>query len=330
MSQRRWTTRAGQRDNASLSPPGPGSTVNVSSGDGAGPGAAPGAANLARTFVSLYPVSGRGRSKSSPRPAQSAVAYDLAAVGSLAPVGRSKPDTVYFFGTCVVDLFFPEAGLSAVRLLSREGLRVVFPRGQTCCGQPPYNCGYDEPAREVARAQLRLFRQPWPVVVPSGSCAAMMKHHYPELFRGDPAEAEARDFASRVWELTQFLSDVLAVRLTDRGEATRVTWHSSCHALREMGVAEEPRRLLAQLGNVELVPLQRETECCGFGGTFALRQPEISAAMADDKADAARATGAATLLSGDAGCLLRIDRSLGEKDPIRVRHVADFLWERTR
>jgi L-lactate dehydrogenase complex protein LldE len=258
------------------------------------------------------------------------VAYDLAAVVSLARVGGSKPDTVYFFGTCVVDLFFPEAGLSGIRLLRREGLRVVFPRGQTCCGQPPYNCGYDEPAREVARRQLSLFRQPWPIVVPSGSCAAMMKHHYPELFRGDPAEAEARDFASRVWELTQFLSEVLTVRLTDRGSATRVTWHSSCHALREMGVVEEPRRLLAQLGNVELVPLQRETECCGFGGTFSLRQPEISAAMADDKADAARATGAATLLSSDVGCLLRIGRSLGREEPMRVRHLADFLWERTR
>jgi L-lactate dehydrogenase complex protein LldE len=259
------------------------------------------------------------------------VAYDFAAVVSLVPVGRSRPDTVYFFGTCIVDLFFPEAGLSGIRLLRREGLRVVFPPGQTCCGQPPYNCGYSEEAREVARAQLRLFREHWPVVVPSGSCAAMMKSHYPGLFRGDPAEAEARDFASRVFELTQFLDGVLGVRLSDRGEGTRVTWHSSCHALRDMGIVEEPRSLLAQLENVEVVPLPRERECCGFGGTFALRQPEISAAMAADKAAAAGSTGAPTLLSGDGGCLLRIGRSLAEKgEPTRVRHIAEFLWERTR
>jgi L-lactate dehydrogenase complex protein LldE len=259
------------------------------------------------------------------------VAYDFAAVASKVPDGRTRPDTVYFFGTCVVDLFFPDAGLSAIRLLRREGVRVVFPRGQTCCGQPPYNCGYDEEAREVARAQMRLFRGPYPIVVPSGSCAAMMKHHYPDLFRGDPAEAEARDFAARVCELTQFLTGVLEVRLADRGEKTRVTWHSSCHALRDLGVVEEPQRLLAQLENVEVVPLERGRECCGFGGTFSLRQPEVSAAMTADKAEAVRATGAATLLSGDGGCLLQIGRCLStEGEPVRIRHVAEFLWERTR
>ncbi len=246
--------------------------------------------------------------------------------------GRSrKPQTVYYYGTCLVDLFFPEAGLSGIRLLQHEGVRVVFPRGQTCCGQPAYNSGYQAEARSVARGQIRLFPEPYPIVVPSGSCAGMMKRHYPALFEGDPFHGEALAFACRVVELTRFLCDVLEVNLVDRGEKVRVAWHSSCHALREAGVEDEPRRLLAQLENVELVPLSRERECCGFGGTFAVRHPEISAAMVEDKAGDVASTRATTLLSGDGGCLLNIAgrlEALGSG--IRSCHVAEFLWERTR
>jgi L-lactate dehydrogenase complex protein LldE len=244
---------------------------------------------------------------------------------------RARPHAVYYYGTCLVDLFYPEAGLSGIRLLEREGIRVIFPPGQTCCAQPAYNCGYHDDARAVARRQIALFPKPYPIVVPSGSCAAMMKHHYPELFAGDPFQSQAEALASRVFELTEFLADVLDVRLSDRGEKVRVTWHSSCHALRELEIAEEPKKLLAQLNNVELVSLARERECCGFGGTFAVREPEISAAMVEDKAEDAVATGASVLLSGDGGCLLNIGGRLearGEK--IRSRHVAEFLWERTR
>ena len=182
----------------------------------------------------------------------------------------------------------------------------------------------------MARSQISLFAKPYPIVVPSGSCAAMMRRHYPALLEGDAFAPQAEDFASRVFELTQFLSDVLDVRLTDRGEKTRATWHPSCHALREMGIDEEPRRLLAQLSNVEMVPLPRERECCGFGGTFAVRHPEISAAMVEDKAAEVVATGAAILLSGDGGCLLNIGGRLEAKEEtVQVRHVAEFLWERT-
>ncbi|HKD12368.1 MAG TPA: (Fe-S)-binding protein, partial [Thermoanaerobaculia bacterium] len=188
-----------------------------------------------------------------------------------------------------------------------------------------------EEAREVARAQIALFREPHPVIVPSGSCAAMMRRHYPALFEGDPSEREARAFAARVYELTQFLDDVLKIRLVDRGEKTRVTWHASCHALREMGIAEEPRRLLGQCHNVELVSLRREAECCGFGGTFSVRQPEISAAMVDDKAADVVSTGAPVLLSADGGCLLNIAGRLEARgDRVAARHIAEFLWERTR
>jgi L-lactate dehydrogenase complex protein LldE len=242
-----------------------------------------------------------------------------------------KPEAVYYYGTCLVDLFFPEAGLCGIRLLQREGVRVVFPQGQTCCGQPAFNSGYHAEAREVARAQIALFPKPWPIVVPSGSCAGMMKRHYPALFEGDPYHAEAEAFASRVHELSEFLVGVLDVRLTDRGEPVTVTWHTSCHALREMGVDGEPAQLLAQLQNVSVKPLSRELECCGFGGTFAVRHPEISAAMVEDKASDVAATGAGTLLAGDGGCLMNIGGRLeARRDAVRAVHLAEFLWERTR
>ncbi|MDQ2869177.1 MAG: (Fe-S)-binding protein [Acidobacteriota bacterium] len=242
-----------------------------------------------------------------------------------------RPAAVYYYGTCLVDLFYPEAGLSGIRLLEREGVRVVYPQGQTCCGQPAYNSGYSSEARAVARSQIERFSRPWPVVVPSGSCAGMMKNYYPSLFEGDPFLERAQEFAGRIHELTSFLVRVLRVRLVDRGEPARVTWHTSCHALREMGIREEPASLLAQLERVEVIPLARESECCGFGGTFAVRHPEISAAMVEDKAANVAATGAPTLLSGDGGCLLNIAGRLeatGER--VRPVHIAEFLWERTR
>jgi L-lactate dehydrogenase complex protein LldE len=250
-----------------------------------------------------------------------------------APAGGRgrKPEAVYFFGTCLVDLFYPDAGLSAIQLLRREGVRVVFPRGQTFCGQPAWNSGYRKEARAVAAAQIRLFSGTLPIVVPSGSCAGMIRRHYHELFAGNPLEADAADFTSRVVELTQFLCDVLDVRLVDRGEKVRVAWHGSCHALREADVEDEPLRLLGRLANVEVAPLSRERECCGFGGTFAVRHPEISAAMVEDKADAVAASGANVVLSGDAGCLLNIGGRLAAKGAsVRAAHVAEFLWERTR
>lgn len=242
----------------------------------------------------------------------------------------SRPAAVYFFGTCLVDLFYPEAGLAGIRLLEREGVRVVYPQAQTCCGQPAFNSGYHGDARSVARAQIALFPGEMPIVVPSGSCAAMMRHHYPALFEGERDQQEVVAFAARVYELTDFLVNVLGVTLRDRGEPVKVAWHASCHAVREMGVAEQPKSLLRQLKNVELVELSRERECCGFGGTFSVRYPEISAAMVTDKAADAMATNADELLAGDCGCLMNISGAMSSKpSPPRARHVAEFLWERT-
>ena len=237
---------------------------------------------------------------------------------------------VYFYATCLVDLFFPDAGMAGIELLQAAGVRVIFPQGQTCCGQPAFNCGYWEEARDVARAQLALFPRDLPVVLPSGSCAGMIRQHYPELFHGEPDEAAAVALSGRVFELTQFLVDELHLQLEDLGEPVKVTVHASCHAMREQGVLDRPKQLLGQLKNVEVVDLAREKECCGFGGTFAVRQEGLSAAMACDKAADATATGAALVLSTDGGCLMNIGGTLEKQgSPLGTVHIAQFLWERT-
>ncbi len=240
-----------------------------------------------------------------------------------------KPEAVYLYGTCLVDGFFPEAGLAAVELLEREGVRVIFPQDQTCCGQPAFNSGYREEARAVARTQLALFPKPLPIVVPSGSCGAMLRVHYPALFAGEPDEAQAREVAGRVFEWSDFMVNVLGVTLADRGEPVRVTYHPSCHLLRELGVRDAPQQLLAQLANVEVVPLPDATECCGFGGTFSVKQAGVSAAMVADKCRAVAETGAAVLLSVDSGCLMNIGGALARQGaPTAWQALPLFIRER--
>ena len=241
-----------------------------------------------------------------------------------------RPDTVYLFGTCLMDLMYPQAGVSAVKLLQREGIKVIYPPDQTCCGQPAFNSGYRDEARTVARAQLKLFPKPIPIVVPSGSCAGMMKHHYGELFAGQIDEAQALDVANRVYEFTEFLVDVLKVELKDLGEPIKVATHTSCSARREMGVADKIERLLEQLSQVEKVEQARKAECCGFGGTFAVKEPEISASMVLDKVTHIRATQAQCLVSQDCGCLMNIGGAMAKQgEAIPSQHIAEFLWERT-
>jgi len=246
---------------------------------------------------------------------------------------KANPDPsnkVYFFGTCLVDAVYPDAGMASIRLIQSQGIEVLFPQDQGCCGQPAYNSGFVKEARAVARKQIRTFSEDYPIVVPSGSCAGMMKHHYPVLFAGCPEENAARRFAGRVYELFEYLVTVLKIKLTDKGDPMTVTWHSSCHALREMNVIQHAKALIEGLKNVTLVELQRETECCGFGGTFAVKQPAISAAMVKDKVEDIRKTGASTLLAGDCGCLMNIAGAMDHIGlPIEGKHLAEFLWERT-
>lgn len=243
----------------------------------------------------------------------------------------TKPERILFFGTCLLDLADPSAGLCAMRLIRRAGVQVRFPQSQTCCGQPAYNAGYRSEARRVARLQLDALEGDEPVVVPSASCAGMMRHQYPLLFSGTADAPRARRLAERVVELCDFLDRVLRVRLTDLGPPLRVALHQSCSARREMGVAPAAAALLGQLANVTVVEPERSRECCGFGGTFALREPEISAAMARDKADAVAATGATLVVSQDCGCLLNIGGTADKAGfGYRVKHIAEFLWERTQ
>ncbi|MGM0981797.1 MAG: (Fe-S)-binding protein [Pseudomonadota bacterium] len=241
-----------------------------------------------------------------------------------------KPEKVYFFGTCLVDLFYPEAGLDAIRLLEREGIEVLFPEDQTCCGQPAYTSGYQQEARAVAAAQLSLFPEPWPIVVPSGSCGGMMRTHYPQLFAGTDLEEQASEVARRVYELTEFLVHVCHLKLDDRGTPEKVAMHTSCSARREMGLAETGPALLSQLGKVELVEQARAAECCGFGGTFAVRHPEVSAAMVEDKTAAIAEAGAQRFVTSDCGCMMNIGgRFEQQKSTVQGEHIASYLWRRT-
>ena len=247
-----------------------------------------------------------------------------------------RPDACLFYGTCLLDLARPEAGLAAMHLLRRAGVRVHYPQSQTCCGQSAYNSGWRRDARRVARAQLDALAGPGrdglPIVVPSASCAGMMKTRYPSLFAGTPDQARAEDVASRVVELCDFLYRVLAIELADQGPAVRVAVHHSCSAQRGLGAGPVSGALglLGQLDAVTVAEHDHAQECCGFGGTFAVKQPTLSAAIASDKAAAVAATGAELLLSQDMGCLLNIDgtaRRAGYR--FACQHIAEFLWQRS-
>jgi len=250
----------------------------------------------------------------------------------------ARPSTVYFYSTCVVDLMAPQAGVDAIRLLQEAGIEVVFPQAQSCCGQPAYSSGYFDEARGVAQAQLAIFPERWPIVVPSGSCAGMIRHHWPKLFSGDAVlQAQAEDVAARIVEWSAFARDVLGLALRDpvpRPPApVKVALHTSCSARREMGTHEPSEALLRALPDVEVVQQARVTECCGFGGTFSARHPDISGAMVGDKLDALRDTGADVVVSADCGCLLNLHhaaekrRAAGEALP-RLVHLASFVRER--
>jgi L-lactate dehydrogenase complex protein LldE len=243
----------------------------------------------------------------------------------------SKPEKVYLFGTCLIDLFYPEAGLAGVDLLEREGIEVIYPQDQTCCGQPAYTSGRSDEARAVARAQLGLFEQDWPVVVPSGSCAGMMRHHYPDLFAGTEDATRASNLAARVWDLADFLVNVCQIKLTDAGEPMTIALHTSCSSRREMGVAGSGTALLQQLYNVTLVEPDKVTECCGFGGSFAVRHADISGAMAEDKVAALENTGCDRFLSTDCGCLMNLTGCAEkQKKNLPGEHLLSFLWQRTQ
>ncbi len=234
---------------------------------------------------------------------------------------------VGLFVTCLVDLFRPNVGFAAVSLLEAAGCEVVVPGAQTCCGQPAYNNGDLENARWLATQVIEAFADVSYVVAPSGSCAGMLKVHYPALFEGgSPLHARACELAGRCHELTGFLHDVFGVRDLAACYPATITYHDSCSSLRECQVRDQPRRLLDRVDGLTLTELRDTERCCGFGGTFCVKFPELSQRMVDDKVTDITATGADVLLAGDMGCLLNIAgrlKRLGRS--VRVYHVAEVL-----
>ena len=231
--------------------------------------------------------------------------------------------------TCLGDALFPQVGVATVRLLRRLGVAVDFPQAQTCCGQPHFNSGYHADARALARHTIEAFAGGATVVTPSGSCAAMVKLEYPELFHDDPAwHSRAKDLAQRIHELSDFLVNVLKVEDVGARFPGKATYHMACH-LRGLGVRDEPERLLRRVKDLEFVPLERYDECCGFGGSFSVRFPAISGAMVEDKAAFIESAGVDTVVATDAGCLMNIGGCLRRRGSrVRTLHLAELL-ERT-
>ncbi len=236
---------------------------------------------------------------------------------------------VSLFITCLTDLFAPDVGLAVVKTLEYFGCTVDFPTAQTCCGQPSFNNGFPADARMLAKKMMDVFHDADYIVTPSGSCCAMIRDHYIELFHDDPDQRKlAEDFVARCYEYVEFLTKVLKVDLTGLAlpKNQKVTYHYTCH-LRGLGATGEPAiAMLKQLGAVEFLPLEKAEQCCGFGGTFALKYPDISGAMVRDKVQCGCQTGADTMVVNDAGCAMNIGGACHRMEaPFCVRHIAQII-----
>ena len=242
-------------------------------------------------------------------------------------MAHSNKVNASLFVTCIVDQLYPQVGVSAVRVLRRHGAVVDFPEDQTCCGQPLYNSGFTRKARQLATRVLDSFALSDYVVVPSGSCAAMLKVFYLELFAGDPEfEERAAQLSEKVYEFSEFLVKVLEVKDVDSRFPAKATYHSGCHLLREMEVRREPPQLLERVDGLELVPLPQADTCCGFGGAFSVKYPHISQGMMDDKVSNVLSTEADYLVSCDMGCLMHIGGGLSRQGhQVGIRHIAEVL-----
>ena len=231
------------------------------------------------------------------------------------------------FASCLVDQFYPEVGESVVKVLRRLGVEVDFPAGQTCCGQPAFNSGFVSQAKPLARNFLDLFADSEYVVIPSGSCGSMLKAFIPSLFQDDPALAEqAQALAERTYEFSQFLVNVLSVTNVGASYNGKVTYHASCHLLRELGATSESQRLIQAVRGVQLVEMEGATDCCGFGGTFSVKYPQISSAILEGKLQSIEASGADVLVACDSGCLMHIAGAMSRRGmKTRPMHLAQLL-----
>ncbi len=229
--------------------------------------------------------------------------------------------------TCLVDMFRPSVGFAALKLLERAGCRVEVPEAQTCCGQPAWNSGDRKGAQEIAKRVIEAFEGYDFVVVPSGSCGATVAKDYPQMFEpGDPWRARAEELAGRTHEIVSFLTDVMGVTGVDAKLDASVTYHDSCSGLRSLGIKDQPRALLASVEGLELRELDEANVCCGFGGTFCVKYPDISNRMVEEKTKRIADTGADLLLAGDLGCLMNMAGKMSrEGRPTRARHVVEVL-----
>jgi L-lactate dehydrogenase complex protein LldE len=254
-------------------------------------------------------------------------AANVAGVSALPNKTSPKPRRVALFVTCLVDLFRPSVGFAAVKLLEDAGCTVEVPPLQVCCGQPAYNSGDRATTRAIAAQVIEAFEGYDAVVAPSGSCGGMLSHHYPGLFEDDPAmKARAEGLAGRSYELMAFLVDVLGVTKVAARYDGVVTYHDSCSGLRELGVKAQPRQLLGSVEGLSLREMKSPEVCCGFGGTFCVKYPEISNAMVGEKSADIASVAADTLLAGDLGCLMNMAGKLQrEGSAVQVRHVAEVL-----
>lgn len=236
---------------------------------------------------------------------------------------------VALFITCISDIFYPNVGKCVVALLERQGVTVDFPEEQTCCGQPAFNTGYHDETREAAKHMITVFANSEFIVSPSGSCVAMVRHFYPKLFADDEKwRSRAESLAKRLYEFSEFMINVLTVESIDAMFETRATYHQSCHMSRGLGVVEEPLQLLRMIRGLELVDLPYKEDCCGFGGTFAVKMHSISEKMVEEKVHHIQSTGAQYLIGSDMACLMNIGGYMHRhKIPIQIRHVAELLYE---
>lgn len=236
---------------------------------------------------------------------------------------------VTLFIQCIVDTIFPEVAEAMVAVLKRCNVSLSCPTDQTCCGQPAFNSGHRNVARDAARKFIQLFEDAECIVSPSGSCVNMIRHHYPELFKDEPEmQQRAIKVGQKTYEFTEFLVDVLGVEELGSRYPHKVTYHASCHLNRFLGVDRQPRTLLANIDGMELIEMQSADRCCGFGGTFAVKYSEISEAILQEKVDNILATGAEVVTGCDMGCLMNIQGMLTRMEsPVKVKHIAQLLAE---
>lgn len=241
-----------------------------------------------------------------------------------------KDKKVSLFVTCIVDMIYPQTGMSVVDILEHLGIQVDFPMEQTCCGQPAFNAGHRTDAKTVAKQFLKAFKNAEVIVAPSGSCAAMVRHEYPTLFTPDDGDLyeQAKRMASITWEFTEFLVEGLGIERLDLKLPTKQTFaiHDACHGLRVLGLGQSARKLLHNMENAELVELNEANVCCGFGGLFSVKMPEVSNAMLVNKVENIDASSADTIVTGDVSCLTQLNGGLSRnKSNKRVKHIAEVL-----